>query len=542
MSFSQLSLRRLRALAPDLRSVMLFERVPLRFRDGSLPEGVAIAGPSIEIVRAHPRYVERSRTARPPGPRLDGRRPRRHRPVPRARRRGDHHQPAGPGARDPPPPPGPPERPPGVTRWTRLIPFRPGSAGQPAGSRQFTGTTRPPVGRRQHASRHARRRRGTAMSTGADPPVWAGPSTPVTLRVPHERTGVRLARHALADQMDAAGISGVERDDAILVLSELVSNSVKHAAALPSGEIAVRWALGPDEVHLEITDGGAATMPRAGIAALVRAGRARSGDRAHDLPPLGRGRGRARCHRVGRRAPSGRRAPGPRRRLVSRGTCPRPVRSTATMGKKSARRRPTQVPAGAPGPDASAADVPVVAGREPCPCGSGRRYKACHGRAAGAAAEAFVARPFEGLPGECDWVALREIVPAATAELRLTGESAGRAATLATVLPLAWPGLVRQDGAVFVGLQVPGGSGDASRDVARRARAGAAGRAGYADRAQRPARRRPAAAGPARPGRAARGPGPPAASTSGSTVSRTAAPRSWPPWSGPTRPWSPRCG
>jgi glycerophosphoryl diester phosphodiesterase len=60
MSFSQMSLRRLRYLAPDLRSVMLFERVPLRFRDGSLPEGVAVAGPSIEIVRSHPRYVERA--------------------------------------------------------------------------------------------------------------------------------------------------------------------------------------------------------------------------------------------------------------------------------------------------------------------------------------------------------------------------------------------------------------------------------------------------------------------------------------------------
>ena len=60
MSFSQLSLRRLRLLAPDLRTVMLFERVPLRFRDGSLPEGVAAAGPSIEIVRAHPRYVARA--------------------------------------------------------------------------------------------------------------------------------------------------------------------------------------------------------------------------------------------------------------------------------------------------------------------------------------------------------------------------------------------------------------------------------------------------------------------------------------------------
>jgi len=136
------------------------------------------------------------------------------------------------------------------------------------------------------------------------------------------------------------------------------------------------------------------------------------------------------------------------------------------MGKKSARRRPVPIPPGSPGRDATSADVPVVAGREPCPCGSGRRYKACHGRAAGVAAEAFVARPFEGLASECDWVALREIVPAATAELRLTGEYAGRSATLATVLPLAWPGLVRQDGAVFVGLQVPGGSGDASRDVA----------------------------------------------------------------------------
>jgi anti-sigma regulatory factor (Ser/Thr protein kinase) len=94
----------------------------------------------------------------------------------------------------------------------------------------------------------------------------------VTLCVPHERTGVRLARHALADQMDAAGVSGVERDDAILVLSELVSNSVKHAAALPSGEIAVRWAVSADEVHIEITDGGGATMPRAGVAALSALG------------------------------------------------------------------------------------------------------------------------------------------------------------------------------------------------------------------------------------------------------------------------------
>jgi glycerophosphoryl diester phosphodiesterase len=59
MSLSQTSLRRLRQLAPDLETLYLMERVPLRFRDGSLPVGTRIAGPSIEIVRAHPGYVER---------------------------------------------------------------------------------------------------------------------------------------------------------------------------------------------------------------------------------------------------------------------------------------------------------------------------------------------------------------------------------------------------------------------------------------------------------------------------------------------------
>jgi glycerophosphoryl diester phosphodiesterase len=60
MSFSPISLRRLRQLAPGLPRVMLFDRVPLRYRDGSLPPGVRIAGPSIEIVQAHPGYVARA--------------------------------------------------------------------------------------------------------------------------------------------------------------------------------------------------------------------------------------------------------------------------------------------------------------------------------------------------------------------------------------------------------------------------------------------------------------------------------------------------
>ncbi|MGV4930160.1 SEC-C domain-containing protein [Streptomyces sp. BHT-5-2] len=111
---------------------------------------------------------------------------------------------------------------------------------------------------------------------------------------------------------------------------------------------------------------------------------------------------------------------------------------------------------------------PVVGAREPCPCGSGRRYKACHGRQAAHAVTELVRRPFEGLPGECDWVALRELVPAATASLTLKGglPEGVPSVTLATVLPMAWPALRRDNGAVLLGLQNDTSSGDISRDLA----------------------------------------------------------------------------
>ncbi|MEW2246569.1 DUF5926 family protein [Streptomyces sp. NPDC058733] len=119
-------------------------------------------------------------------------------------------------------------------------------------------------------------------------------------------------------------------------------------------------------------------------------------------------------------------------------------------------------------PQLSDEEIPVVGAREPCPCGSGRRYKACHGRAAAQAVTELVQRPFEGLPGECDWVALRELVPAATAELPLKdGLPEGvPSVTLATVLPMAWPALRRDDGTVMLGLQNDTASGDISRDLA----------------------------------------------------------------------------
>ena len=125
------------------------------------------------------------------------------------------------------------------------------------------------------------------------------------------------------------------------------------------------------------------------------------------------------------------------------------------MGKKAKRV----------GGSAVEGDVPVVGMREPCPCGSGRRYKACHGKEASRAVTA-PARPFEGFASECDIVAMRELVPSATTSLTLVKGVGDRAVTLATVLPMAWPGLVRTNGDVLLGLQTTVGSGDASRDLA----------------------------------------------------------------------------
>jgi Family of unknown function (DUF5926)/SEC-C motif len=105
--------------------------------------------------------------------------------------------------------------------------------------------------------------------------------------------------------------------------------------------------------------------------------------------------------------------------------------------------------------DANAGENP----RRPCPCGSGKRYKACHG----AGDDVIVTRPFAGLAAECELVAMREFLPSATAPLVLRDGSA----TLATVLPGASAALVRPSGEILLGMQVQTRSGDLSADVAR---------------------------------------------------------------------------
>src|SRR5205085_8418855 len=107
--------------------------------------------------------------------------------------------------------------------------------------------------------------RTLAIPGGGTPMAPAQGHTTSSVVVGHDRGNVGAARHAVAEELRAQGLTPAALEDTVLVVSELVSNSIRHAQPLPSGDICVRWSLDPDHVHVEIVDGGGETRPQAGV-------------------------------------------------------------------------------------------------------------------------------------------------------------------------------------------------------------------------------------------------------------------------------------
>ncbi len=85
---------------------------------------------------------------------------------------------------------------------------------------------------------------------------------PVTLRVPFAASSVAMARQKLRTWLVEAGTRPEVIDDARIVISELVANSVRHARPLPTGDIVVGWEIEPRGLAISVTDGGSGTRPR----------------------------------------------------------------------------------------------------------------------------------------------------------------------------------------------------------------------------------------------------------------------------------------
>ncbi|MCW2527871.1 MAG: putative anti-sigma regulatory factor, serine/threonine protein kinase [Pseudonocardiales bacterium] len=69
-------------------------------------------------------------------------------------------------------------------------------------------------------------------------------------------------RHRISVDLRQAGFSPDLADDAALLASELISNAIRHATSLPSGELEVAWTIDPQGVRLQVTDGGSHDQPQ----------------------------------------------------------------------------------------------------------------------------------------------------------------------------------------------------------------------------------------------------------------------------------------
>ncbi|MFJ4829721.1 ATP-binding protein [Streptomyces sp. NPDC088747] len=88
-----------------------------------------------------------------------------------------------------------------------------------------------------------------------------------SMAVPHGPAGVGQARHRMRDQLRTGGVPETVIDDAVLILSELLSNACRHGRPLGDalagdGDVRAAWRVDPSgRLTVEVTDGGGPTRP-----------------------------------------------------------------------------------------------------------------------------------------------------------------------------------------------------------------------------------------------------------------------------------------
>ncbi len=97
----------------------------------------------------------------------------------------------------------------------------------------------------------------------------------MAIALPFAAESAAVARQELLEWMRGLDTRDEQRDDARLVVSELVGNAVRHARPLADGTMQVTWVAGPTGLDIAVTDGGALTTPErvdAGVSDLAGRG------------------------------------------------------------------------------------------------------------------------------------------------------------------------------------------------------------------------------------------------------------------------------
>jgi anti-sigma regulatory factor (Ser/Thr protein kinase) len=84
---------------------------------------------------------------------------------------------------------------------------------------------------------------------------------PAGLTLPFAAESAHVARERLVSWLAGLPIEPEERDDARLIISELIGNAIRHARPLDGGTVQVGWAANEHGLAISVTDGGARTSP-----------------------------------------------------------------------------------------------------------------------------------------------------------------------------------------------------------------------------------------------------------------------------------------
>ena len=109
-----------------------------------------------------------------------------------------------------------------------------------------------------------RRRQTVAAAATPDRIVTAvaAGSESCTLRVPWGPSSVARVRRVLVSDLQDRDVAMTTIDECEIVVSELLSNAIRHARPLSDGTLRVHWKVKAGVVEVEVTDGGGDTSPR----------------------------------------------------------------------------------------------------------------------------------------------------------------------------------------------------------------------------------------------------------------------------------------